>query len=324
MSLVIIVGGAFACSMFFQVALAPVVNTVLGKSNGRTNILLLGSDTDGKGNDPMHGVPLAQTVMIVTIDSQTNYVGILSIPRDMQVVENGYIEPKLDEVFSHGYVGDAVQDKVANGARKMQIVIQDNFGIYIDHYAWVGLDGFVKVIDTVGGIDVDVIHPVVDDTYPDDVGNTDGSIYDYKRLSIAAGPQHLDGAQALEYVRTRHSDLVGDFGRTVRQQQLISQLKIKLANQETIGKVPQLLQDLNGALQTDIPLNDMINLANLARNIDSNRVERLTLGPPDYAVPNIEGTRPGNYLPICGNVVPAIQKMFNLLWAKCLSQATDF
>jgi LCP family protein required for cell wall assembly len=286
--------------------------------------LLLGSDTDGKGNDPVDGVPLAQTVMIITIDSQTNSVGILSIPRDMQVVENGYTEPKLDEVFSHGYVGSTLQDKITNGARAMESVIQYNFGIYIDHYAWVGLDGFVKVIDTVGGVDIDVIHPVVDDTYPDDVGNTDGGIYDYKRLSIAPGPQHLNGAQALEYVRTRHSDLVGDFGRTVRQQQIISQLKIKLATQETIGKAPELLQDLNGVVQTDIPLNDVISLANLARNIDSNRVERLTLGPPDYAIPNTEGARAGNYLPVCGTIVPAIQKMFNITWPRCISQARNF
>jgi polyisoprenyl-teichoic acid--peptidoglycan teichoic acid transferase len=196
--LVIITGGAFAFFSFYRVAIAPVVNVMLGKSTGRTNILLLGSDTDGKGNDPTEGVPLAQTVMIITIDAQTNSVGILSIPRDMQVVENDYTEPKLDEIFSHGYVGGTLQDKITGGAREMENVIQYNFGISIDHYAWVGLNGFIKVIDAAGGIDVDVIHPVVDDTYPDDVGNANGSIYDYKRLSIAPGPQHLGGAQALD------------------------------------------------------------------------------------------------------------------------------
>jgi LCP family protein required for cell wall assembly len=321
--LVIIAGGAFAFFSFYQVAIAPVVNVILGKSTGRTNILLLGSDTDGKGNDPTNGVPLAQTVMIITIDAQTNSVGILSIPRDMQVVENGYTEPKLDEVFSHGYVGSTPQDKVTSGAREMESVIQYNFGISIDHYAWVGLNGFIKVIDTAGGIDVDVIHPVVDDTYPDDVGNANGSIYDYKRLSIAPGPQHLDGAQALDYVRTRHSDLVGDFGRTVRQQQVISQLKIKLATSDTIGKAPELLQDLNGAVQTDLPLNDVINLANIARNIDGNSVERLTLGPPDYAVPNTDGVRSGNYLPVCSAILPAIEKMFHIPWPRCLPQGAS-
>jgi LCP family protein required for cell wall assembly len=333
--LIIVTGGCFA---YYETQIAPSLNNILGKSathrtdtqdntgsvpTGRTNILLLGSDTDGKGNDPTNGIPLAQTVMIITVDPQTNYVGMLSIPRDMQVTEKGYFEPKLDEVFSHGYSGNTLQDKVAAGAGEMEDIIQRNFGIHIDHYAWVGLDGFVKVINTAGGVDVDTIHPMVDDTYPDDVGNTNGSIYDYKRLYIAPGPQHLNGVQALEYVRTRHSDLIGDFGRTIRQQQVINQLKVKLATPDSIGKASELVRDLNGAVQTDMQLNDVIALGNLARGIDTNSVQRLTLGPPDYAVPNLDGARTSNYLPRCENIVPAIQKMFNVRSPRCVSQASS-
>lgn len=322
---------------YYETQIAPSLDNILGQQaihhtdsqtangtvpTGRTNILLLGSDTDGKGNDPNNGRPLAQTVMIITVDPQTNYVGMLSIPRDIQVTEDGYVEPKLDEVFSNGYNGDTLQEKVASGAGEMEDIIQYNFGIHIDYYAWVGLDGFVKVIDTAGGIDVDTIHPMVDDTYPDDVGNTTGSIYDYERLYIAPGPQHLNGLQALEYVRTRHSDLIGDFGRTIRQQQMIDQLKIKLATPDTISKAPELVQDLNGAVQTDMGLNNVISLANLARGIDSNSVQRLTLGPPDYAVPST-GDRPTNYWPICENIVPAIQKMFNIDSPNCVSQVAN-
>lgn len=301
------------------IALYQTLNNLFA---GRTNILLLGSDTDGKGNDPQNGVPLAQTIMIITVDSQSKSVGMLSIPRDMQVVENGYTEPKLDEVFSHGYTGATSQDKIAHGAGEMEDVIQQNFGITINHYAWVGLGGFVKVIDTAGGIDVDVLHPMADDAYPDDTGNTNGSIYDYKRLYIAPGPQHLDGAQALDYVRTRHSDLIGDFGRTVRQQQVISQLKSKLATPDTIGKASQLLQDLNGSLQTDMQVSDITSLGNLAHDIDSSKVEHLTLGPPDYAVPSTNGDRPGNYLPVCSKIGPAIARMFNI-GATCVSPTTS-
>jgi LCP family protein required for cell wall assembly len=338
--LVIITGGAFA---YYEIQVAPALNNIIGKQaihhtdsqtsdgqtdnqndtgavpTGRTNILLLGSDTDGKGNDPNKGRPLAQTVMILTVDPQTSYVGMLSIPRDMQVTEKGYRAPKLDEVFSHGYTGDNLQNKIASGAGAMEDIIRFNFGIHIDYYAWVGLGGFVKVIDTAGGIDVDTIHPMVDDTYPDDVGNTTGSIYDYKRLYIPPGPQHLDGAQALDYVRTRHSDLIGDFGRTVRQQQMISELKIKLATSDTVAKTAEILQDLNGAVQTDMQLNDIVGLGNLARGIDSNKIDHLTLGPPDYAVPNTKGARTSNYLPVCGKIVPAIRKMFNIRSPKCVS-----
>jgi LCP family protein required for cell wall assembly len=261
--------------------------------------------------------------MIVTVDPQNHHVGMLSIPRDMQVIENGYSEPKLDEVFSHGYIGNTLQEKVAHGAGEMENTIQYNFGIHLNYYAWVGLNGFVKVIDTAGGIDVDIIHPIVDDTYPDDVGNTNGSVFDYKRLYIPPGPQHLNGAQALDYVRTRHSDLTGDFGRTLRQQQIISQLKTKLATPDTISKAPELAQDVNGSLQTDMQLSDVVNLANVARDIDSKNVEHLTLGPPDYAVPNSDGDRPSNYLPRCENIVPASQKMFNIAYPRCISQTAS-
>jgi LCP family protein required for cell wall assembly len=327
--LLIVAGGALA---YYLIALAPALNNILGKQaihtlagqgdsvpTGHMNILLLGSDTDGKGNDPTNGSPLAQTIMIITVDPHTNIVGMLSIPRDMQVKENGYREPKLDEVFSHSYTGNSLQDKVASGAGAMEDIIYDNFGIHIDHYAWVGLGGFIKVIDTAGGIDVDTIHPMVDDSYPDDVNNTNGSIYDYKRLYIPPGPQHLNGTQALEYVRTRHSDLVGDFGRTIRQQQIINQLKTKLATPDAIGKASELLQDLNGSLQTDMQLSDVISLGNLARNIDSNTVDRLTLGPPDYATPKTYG-RTSNYLPICASIKPKIRQMFNIPSPRCLSQ----
>ena len=342
--LLIITGGTCA---YYEMQIAPALNNIIGQQaihhsdaqtsggqtdnqndtgaslTGRTNILLLGSDTDGKGNDPNNGFPLAQTIMLLTVDPHTNHVGMLSIPRDMQVTEKGYRESKLDEVFSHGYTGKNLQDKIASGAGKMEDIIRSNFGIHIDHYAWVGLGGFVKVIDTAGGIDVDTIHPMVDDTYPDDVGNTTGSIYDYKRLYIAPGPQHLDGVQALDYVRTRHSDLIGDFGRTIRQQQMISELKSKLATSDTIGKTAELLQDLNGAVQTDMQLNDIISLGNLARGVDSNKINHLTLAPPDYAVPNTKGARTTNYLPVCEKIVPAIRAMFNIRSPKCASKVAS-
>ena len=336
--LIIVTGRAFA---YYETQLAPSLDNILGKQaihhntsdgqtdiqdgagtapTGRTNILLLGSDTDGKGNDPNNGgIALAQTVMIITVDPQTKYVGMLSIPRDMQVTEKGYRGPKLDEVFAHAFTGSSLQDKVASGAGEMENIIRRNFGIYIDHYAWVGLSGFVKVMDTVGGIDVDTIHPMVDDSYPDDIGNTNGSIYDSKRLYIAPGPQHLNGVQALEYVRTRHSDLIGDFGRTIRQQQVISQLKIKLVTPDSLGKASELLRDLNGAIQTDMNLNDIVGLGNLAHDVDSNSIDHLTLGPPQYAYDPQNGTT--NYFPNCDNIVPAIQKMFNIASPKCLSQA---
>jgi len=291
-------------------------------SGQRINILLLGSDTDGKnGNDIQTGTPLAQTDIIVTIDPQTKYVGMLSIPRDLQVTIPSTANDKLDKAFMYGVKGNGVAERVGSGAGLSEDTIKYNFGIDINYYAWVDIYGFVKVIDTAGGVDVDATHPMVDDVYPDDVNNQSGHTNDYKRLYIAPGPQHMNGLQALEYVRTRHSDLVGDFGRSARQQQILSQLKTKLATPGIIGKAPELLKDLNGAIQTDMQLDQIIQIANLARDIDPNKIDRITLGPPTYAG---TGGTSGNYFPICAPIQDEIAKMFALGdKARCLPQANS-
>ena len=290
-------------------------------SGGRINILLLGSDTDGKGNSIQNGTPLAQTDIVVTIDPQTKYVGMVSFPRDLQVTVPGYSPTKLDLAFSDGWHGNDIPTRIASAAGMTIDTLYYNFGIHIDYYAWVGLDGFIKVINTAGGVDIDAIHPMVDDDYPDDTTNsgiTKGDIYGYKRLYIAPGPQHMNGQQALDYVRTRHSDLVGDFGRSARQQQMLTQLKLKLENNpNTISEAPQLLQDLNGYLETNMQLSDIVKLANFARQVDLNKIERITLGPP-YATASTAST---NYLPNCGAIVPVISRVFGLgNKANCIPQ----
>lgn len=237
---------------------APTGGILSGK---RINILLLGSDTDEK----FQGGYLAQTDIIVTIDPATKSIGMLSIPRDTWLQgANGKGMMKLDQAYFYG------------GVALSRATIHQDFGIYIDYYAWVGLNGFMKVIDTANGVEVDVIHPITDDVYPDDTGSSQNA-YAYKRLYLAAGPQHLNGSTALEYVRSRHADLVGDFGRSARQQQVLNQLKTKLDNPDIIGKLPELAKDLNGYVKTDMQLTDVFALMNLARTIDTNKINRVIL-----------------------------------------------
>lgn len=268
-------------------------------SGGRINVLLLGSDTDEKFTNPdgTHTY-LAQSDIVVTIDPATKSVGMLSIPRDFWINVPGYGMHKLDEAYALG------------GVALSRLTIEQDFGIPINYYAWVGLDGFVKVIDTAGGVDVDVIHPITDDNYPDDVGNKTGDIYALERLYLPPGPQHLDGPTALEYVRSRHADLVGDFGRSARQQQVLDQLKIKLNNPDIIGKLPELAQDLNGFVKTDMQLSDVFKLMYFARGLDSNKINRVILDPPYSNIGNV-GTE-SVVFPHCDKIVPEIAQMFAL------------
>ncbi|HEV2579330.1 MAG TPA: LCP family protein [Ktedonobacteraceae bacterium] len=285
-------------------------------SGPRVNILLLGSDTDQKFGTTAGGstVYLAQTDIIVSIDPTTKSVVMLSIPRDFYINIPGYGMGKLDEAFAHGY--SYGQGGFLGGVALSRLTIYQDFGISINYYAWVGLDGFVKVIDTVGGVDVDVLHPITDDAYPDDVGNKTGDTYAYKRLYIPPGPQHLSGGDALDYVRSRHADLVGDFGRSARQQQVLSALKIKLANPNIIGQLPQLASDLNGWVKTDMQLPDVIKLMNFARTLDASTVQRVVLEPP-YSSSTTLPSGESIVEPNCSAIVPEITKVLQLSTARC-------
>ena len=164
---------------------------------------------------------------------------------------------------------------------------------------------------TVGGVDVDVLHPITDDNYPDDVGNNTGDVYAYKRLYIPPGPQHLSGPEALEYVRSRHADLVGDFGRSARQQQVLSALKTKLNNPDIVSKLPEIANDLNGYVKTDMQLSDVFKLMNFARSLNSNSINRVILGPP-YSSDGNTTDGQSVVFPDCGKIVPVIAQMFAL------------
>jgi LCP family protein required for cell wall assembly len=280
----------------------------------RVNILLLGSDNDGK-----NAAPLAQTDIVITIDPQTQYVGMLSIPRDLRVVIPDQGTGKMDAAFSFGWQGNfGGSTPLSNAAGLSIATVEKNFGIHIDHYAWVGLDGFVKVINTANGVDIDATHPIVDNAYPNDVNTTDH--FGYKRLYVSPGPQHMNGIQALEYVRTRHADLVGDFGRSARQQQVLSQLKTKLDTPSIITKLPELANDLGDTVKTDMSIQDIVNFMGFARNIDTTKLDRVILSPP-YSSPAPDTT--GDFLPNCTLIAPKIAQMFALgNSANCISTAS--
>jgi LCP family protein required for cell wall assembly len=248
-------------------------------SGERVNILLLGSDNDQKfaaGNGlPGNGV-LTQTVIVVSLDPATHTVDLLSIPRDSWINLPGTNScMKLDEAAGEGKTPDeAIQLE--------RTVIERDYGIPIWRYAWVGLEGFVKVIDTLGGVDVDVLHPIVDDEYPKDVGNPNG-IFDLTRLYIPAGPQHLDGATALEYVRSRHADATGDFGRSQRQQSVLIALEKKVKNTDLIARIPDLATALQGNVLTDMTVKEITEVANFAHGVTHDQIKQYVFSPPDYS-----------------------------------------
>jgi len=215
---------------------------------GRTNFLILGSDNDQKFASYQH--PLTQVVIVASLDNTSHKITLLSISRDLWVRIPGYKYNTAPD--GTGGVGWAKIDVASkNGFDSSACTVENDFGIPIDHWIWVGLNGFKTVIDDLHGTTLDVTHPVVDDTYPDDLS---GNPYAYRRIYIPPGPQHLNGDAALHFVRSRHGDAQGDFGRSDRQQVLIDQLRRTFAGQDSttlVSLLPQLLQDFGGELKTD-------------------------------------------------------------------------
>ena len=293
---------------------APTYDIIKGRS---WNILLLGSDNDGKYSFP---AVLTQVMMVIHVDTLQNTVTLVSIPRDSWISVPGMGMHKIDQAF---LLGASQSNSFDGGVQMARLAIEKDYGITIDRYAWVGLSGFAKVIDTLGGIDIDVAHPVVDDTYPNDTGQgTDpNNPYAFKRLYLAPGPQHLNGEQALEYVRSRHADLVGDIGRTQRQQQILEALKQKLTVTSILNNLPGLLKDLTGQVYTDFSQEEMLAFANFGRTLTGQSIQRVTLGPGtgdqdfgDYASvydPTV-GTNQDVIIPHCETIQPLFNRIFEL------------
>ena len=275
-------------------AAAPAPTPPPLTGNTPINILLLGSDTDAK----FQGDYNTQIMIVVSINPSTKSVAMLSIPRDLWVPIPGHGTGKIGVAYGAGGVALARQ------------AIESNFGITIHYYAWVGLDGFMKVIDTFGGVDADVSHPIVDDSYPDDVNTADP--YAFRRLYIPAGWQHLDGTRALEYVRSRHGDLIGDFGRSQRQQQILDALRSKSGGREVVADLPRLADALKDSLRTDMTLPDIAKFAAFAEQIKGRPVQQYTLLPPRYSESRTAGDGESIVVPIWPEIRPLIDSIFNV------------
>jgi len=145
--------------------------------------------------------------------------------------------------------------------------------VTINHYAWIGLHGFVGIINAIGGVDIDVMHPMIENDFPDDL-NPNANPYAYRRFYIPAGPQHLDGVTALLYVRARHGDLIGDYGRQQRQQQLLAQVKEKLKTNDLLAIAPGIIESLRGEFKTDLTLPELLGLGKTLMGLPNSNIHR--------------------------------------------------
>ena len=254
-------------------------------------VLLLGSDDDSKFvPDRLN----TQSMILLRVDPNTKQASMLSIPRDLWVPIPGHGMGKISWGYQFG------------GATGAVAAVESNFKVHIDDYVWIGLNGLVKLIDKLGGVNLQVTNPVMDDYYPADL-NSANDPYGYYRVAVLPGATHMDGVQALQYVRSRHGDVRGDFARSERHQQLLLALKAG-ASHLNIADLPALATAFNGEIKTSIGLDRLRALLSIANDFSGPNVHRVVLVPPYTS----EGFSAGQSVvfPDWSQIRPLIQQSF--------------
>lgn len=228
-----------------------------GEERKRINILLL-----GMGGEGHKGKNLTDTIMLVSIDPETYQVAFLSIPRDLYVnIPQTQIHTKINAVYAYEIQNE--DKSTAYSLAKLKTTVKNVTGQEVDYYVALDFEGFKKVIDELGGIDIEVERDILDDRYP-------GPNYSFETFDLKKGFHHLDGETALKYSRVRHVE-GGDFGRAKRQQQVLSAVKKKafsLNNFTNLNRLNNLIDILGEHLKTDIHFNEISTFLELTENIN--------------------------------------------------------
>ncbi len=264
---------------------------VTGAGGPRT-FLILGVDQRPEERYPTR----ADTILLAHVDPDREQAVLLSIPRDLWLPQPNGPANRINTAVPNG----AEPDDVHAGPRYLAQTIQENFQIPVQGYVMVNFTGFVQVVDAAGGVTVDVPTLLVDNAYPTpDFGVT--------QVRFEPGPQRLDGARALIYVRTRHQD--GDFGRAARQQQVLQALARQLLKPAGWLRLPGVLAATLDAVQTDLGLGDVPALLRLGLYLATDRAQFVVLGR-GYTDP---WTSPGGaavLLPRWSAIQPLLTELF--------------
>ncbi len=244
--------------------------TELIKVKDKTTVLIMGVDV--REND----VGRSDTMMIATIDPQLDKASLLSVPRDTRVRISGYGFDKINAAYAYG--GEPLSEKT----------VENLLGIDIDHYVIINTKSFVKIIDAIGGVDIEVEKRM----YYEDPWDDDGGLY----IDLQPGLQHMDGKTAVTYVRYRDGE--GDIGRIHRQQKFMEACMNKIVSPDIITKIPSVVREIIDAIETDMTFRQILELAGALKAAQSNGLTtEMVPGYPlyiegiSYWMPDVEELR---------------------------------
>lgn len=237
------------------------------EGGSRVTVLVMGLDYGDWENPERAGPPRTDSMMLLTIDPIARTAGMLSIPRDLYVNIPGFGARKINVAYRFG----ELYELPGGGPGLAKQAVEGLLGVPIDFYAQIDFYAFEEFIDEIGGITIDVPEEIKVD--PIGPGNT---------VVLEAGRQNLDGPVALGYARARYTE-GGDFDRAKRQQQVIMAVRDRVMSLDTLPRLvlraPQLYAKLNEGIHTDMSLEQAIQLAWLAQEIDEKDIVRGAMGP---------------------------------------------
>lgn len=251
--------------------ISPAGKYLAGEKDDRINFVLLGMG--GAGHE---GPYLTDTIIIASFQPSTKEAAIFSLPRDMivPIADNEY--RKINAIYTIG------QQNGTGGGELVKEVISNTFDIPIHYFAAVDFQGFIDLIDAIGGIEVEVDRSFTDNQFP---------TYDYKVQSISfeAGQQKMDGLTALRFARSRHGNNGegSDFARIKRQQKILLAAKDKMTSFNTLinpKKITSLFSLFTKYTSTDLEPWEAVRLIHLAKDMDTQRIvtQFIDDGPGGY------------------------------------------
>jgi LCP family protein required for cell wall assembly len=235
----------------------------------RVTILFTGVDSSAGRSETLY-----DSIMVVSYSPKTNSVAIISVPRDtagfpLYMGGNVSVATRINSVPSYVKAGWIP----SHDSPYMTLVKEVGYlvGVNIDYYAVMNFVGFRKMVDLVGGIDV-VNSSVIDDaTYNWLDGRARG-------FHLGTGLQHLDGASALAYVRSRHGS--SDWSRSARQQQVVVALLRRVAQPDQIVNLPNLISTLASSITTNFPADQVADYVAVGQSVPAESITSIVLKPP--------------------------------------------
>lgn len=217
----------------------------------RTNILLMGVDSNGKGNDRWVNTR-SDTMVLASLNPEDHSVGLISIPRDSRVTIPGRERRGPEKINSAHAMG---------GPELAVETVREDFGIPVDHYVVVDTDGLKDIFEAIGPVKVNVEKKM---KYRDKSQKLN--------IDLAEGEQVLDPKQVEGYVRFRH-DQKGDIGRIERQQWFLRQASAKFKDPSIVLKLPELMRFAKDYIVTDMSVKEMAAVALFAKDLESKNIE---------------------------------------------------